>query len=226
MAIRHMFGTKRTNKLDGDEKEIPVVEDGAGNLIIMPQKEEVTFRKIGLIGDVDEEKSAELIQGLYALKEMGKFEIPPATKRSKPKVGYDPIDFILSTHGGSASDMFAIYDVMRDVQGEGCEVHTFGVGKVMSAGVLLLAAGAKGNRKIGKHCRVMMHSVIGGNSGPIFNLENEMSEIRATQERYIAALKAETKMSIKQINNFFNRHVDIYLSAEEAVKLGIADIVI
>lgn len=210
-----------------NEPEVPVTEDEAGNIIIMqPPEPEVKFRKVGLIGDVDEEKSAELIQGLYGLKELGKYEIPPATKRGKSKIGYEPIDFIISTHGGSASDMFAIYDVMRDVRSEGCEIHTFGVGKVMSAGVLLLAAGTKGSRKIGKHCRVMMHSVIGGNSGPIFNLENEMSEIRATQERYINALKTETKMTVKQINNFFNRHVDIYLSAEEAVKLGIADIVV
>ena len=156
---------------------------------------------------------------------MGRVEEEPKSKRSKPKVSYEPIDFIISTNGGSASDMFAIYDVMREIRKD-CAIATHGLGKVMSAGVLLLAAGTKGKRKIGKHCRVMMHSVIGGNSGPIFNLENEMSEIRATQERYINALKTETKMTIKQINNFFNRHVDIYLSAEEAVKLGIADIVV
>lgn len=221
---------KQTKKARISEVEEDVdVEEGNMPFILMqpPQPEpEIKFRKLGLIGDVDEEKSANLIQGLYGLKELGRVEIPPATKRGKTKIAYEPIDFIISTHGGSASDMFAIYDVMRDVRNDGCEIHTFGVGKVMSAGVLLLAAGTKGKRKIGKHCRVMMHSVIGGNSGPIFNLENEMSEIRATQERYINALKTETKMSVKQINNFFNRHVDIYLSAEEAVKLGIADIVV
>ena len=121
--------------------------------------------------------------------------------------------------------MFAIFDVMRDIRKE-CEIHTFGIGKVMSAGVLLLAAGTKGKRKIGKHCRVMIHSVIAGNSGPMFNLENEMKEVRETQRRYIEALKSETKMSIAQINKFFEKHVDIYLSAEEAVRLGIADIVV
>ena len=206
-------------------EEVLQEEEIAEQAIII-QQPELKLRKIGLIGDVNEEKSSDIIQGLYALKEMGRYEIPPATKRGKLKVAYEPMDFIISTHGGSAADMFAIYDVMRDVKADGCEISTFGVGKVMSAGVLLLAAGSKGSRKIGKHCRVMMHSVIGGNSGPIFNLENEMSEIRATQERYIEALKTETKMSIKQINNFFNRHVDIYLSAQEAVKLGIADIVV
>lgn len=221
-----MFSRNRKHKLNEEEVQQPSPAQEGNIFLLPPQQEEgIKLRKIGLIGDVDEEKSADIIHGLYALREMGRYEIPPATKRGKPKVGYDPIDFILSTHGGSASDMFAIYDVMRDVR-QDCAISTFGIGKVMSAGVLLLAAGTKGERKIGKNCRVMMHSVIGGNSGPIFNLENEMNEVRATQERYIAALKAETKMTIKQINNFFNRHVDIYLSAEEAVKLGIADIVV
>jgi ATP-dependent Clp endopeptidase proteolytic subunit ClpP len=189
------------------------------------EKPEVNLRKIGLIGDVTEEKSSDIIYGLYALKEVGKNYVEPSTKRGKPKLSYDPIDFVISTNGGSASDMFAIFDVMRDIRKE-CEIHTFGIGKVMSAGVLLLAAGTKGKRKIGKHCRVMIHSVIAGNSGPMFNLENEMKEVRETQRRYIEALKSETKMSIAQINKFFEKHVDIYLSAEEAVKLGIADIVV
>ena len=186
------------------------------------EKPELNLRKIGLIGDVTEEKSSDIIYGLYALKEMGRFEEPPASKRGKPKVGFHPMDFIISTNGGSASDMFAIYDVMREIRKE-CAISTHGLGKVMSAGVLLLAAGSKGHRKIGKHCRVMIHGVIAGNSGPMFNLENEMNEVRETQKRYIEALKAETKMSTSQINKFLERHVDIYLSAEEAVKLGIAD---
>jgi len=207
------------------EQEEAVEEIQPSNLILMPPEPQLKLRKIALIGDVDEEKSNDIIHGMYALKEMGRYEVEPPNKRSKVKEMFEPMDFLISTHGGSASDMFAIYDVMRDVRAE-CEVHTFGIGKVMSAGVLLLAAGTKGKRKIGKHCRVMMHSVIGGNSGSIFNLENEMTEVRNTQERYINALKAETKMTVKQINNFFNRHVDIYLSADDAVKLGIADIVV
>jgi ATP-dependent Clp endopeptidase proteolytic subunit ClpP len=188
-------------------------------------KEEVGFRKIGLVGDVSEEKSNDIIYGLYALKEAGKYEVEPTSKRGKVREAYHPIDFIISTNGGSAADMFAIFDVMRDVRKD-CEIHTFGVGKVMSAGVLLLAAGTKGKRKVGKHCRIMIHSVIAGNSGTIHSLENEMQEIRETQKRYIEALRSETKMSAAQINKFLQRHVDIYLSAEEAVKLGIADIVV
>lgn len=215
---------KLKNKLNTEtEQEEQVVQQHI--MFPAPQKEEIGLRKIGLIGDVTEEKSSDIIYGLYALKEMGKHEVEPTTKRGKVKEAYYPIDFIISTNGGSASDMFAIFDVMREIRKD-CEISTFGVGKVMSAGVLLLAAGTKGKRKVGKNCRVMIHSVIAGNSGTIHNLENEMREIRETQKRYIESLRAETKMTAQQINKLLEKHVDIYLSAEEAVKMGIADVVV
>ena len=36
----------------------------------------------------------------------------------------------------------------------------------------------------------MIHAVLGGNHGSIHNLENEMDEIRWTQDRYIEAMVA------------------------------------
>jgi len=195
-------------------------------VIMLPTEEpKITMRTIGLIGDVDEEKAGELIYGMLALKEYGKIPDEEQTKGKGKKQLYEPFEFYLSTHGGSASDMFAIYDVMRQIK-KSCEIHTIGIGKVMSAGVLLLAAGTKGKRKIGKHCRVMIHSVLAGNEGPLHNLENELEEIKWTQKKYIEALIAETKMTQATINKLLQKHVNIYLSAEEAVKYGIADEVI
>lgn len=198
------------------------------SIIMMPQEQmPKLMRSIGLIGDVNEEKAAEIIHGLITLKQYGKVELEEeqTKKKKKQKDEYEPIEFYLNTHGGSASDMFAIYDVMRMIRND-CEIHTIGVGKVMSAGVLLLAAGTKGKRKIGKHCRVMIHSVLAGNEGPLHNLENEMAEIRWTQETYIKALIQESKLTQTTMNKLLQKHVNIYLSAEEAVKYGIADEVI
>ncbi len=205
---------------DQDELEQP-------SIIMLPQEQgPKLMRSIGLIGDVNEEKAGEIIHGLITLKQFGKVEQEeqPNSKKKK-KDEYEPIEFYLSTHGGSASDMFAIYDVMRMIRKD-CEIHTVGVGKVMSAGVLLLAAGTKGKRKIGKHCRVMIHSVLAGNEGPLHNLENELTEIRWTQDTYIKALIQESKLTQSTMNKLLQKHVNIYLSAEEAVKYGIADEVI
>ena len=57
---------------------------------------------------------------------------PPEEEEAKPE---KPITFYVSTWGGDALGMFGIYDLMRTVREE-CPIETFGLGKVMSAGVL------------------------------------------------------------------------------------------
>ena len=176
---------------------------------------EPDLRTIGLFSDVSEERVAELIHAMLYLDEVNKLN-----KKDKK-----PIKFYISTYGGSADDMFVMYDVMRNVR-ETTELHTVGLGKVMSAGVILLAAGTKGKREIGKNCRVMIHSVIGGNHGPLHNLLNEMEAVEQIQKMYIECLVAETNLSKKQLKDLLERKVNVYLSAEEAVEYGIADIII
>ena len=200
-------------QLEEEEEEAPkivIMEPGG-----IPGSPEPDLRIIGLFTDVAEDKVAELVQGLIYMDELNKLEEDPALRR--------PIDFYLSTYGGAADDMFALYDVMRQVESE---IHTIGLGKVMSAGVLLLAAGTKGKRKIGKYCRVMLHSAMAGNHGSLPNLVNEMEALQQLQEDYIDALVEETKMTKEEIKKMLERKVNVYLSAAEAVELGIADIII
>jgi ATP-dependent Clp protease protease subunit len=136
-----------------------------------------------------------------------------------------PITFYLSTYGGNADDMFAMYDMMRKIR-ETTEIHTVGLGKVMSAGVLMLAAGTKGKRTVGKNCRIMIHSVMGGNHGSLHNMMNEMEAIEQLQDMYCDALISETKLTRVKLKKMLERKVNVYLSAEEAVELGIADEII
>ena len=172
------------------------------------------IRTIALFGDVDEEKSLDLIVGMLSLTEFTGKEPP-----------YDPIKFYISTYGGSADEMFSIYDMMSILKGQ-CEIHTIGLGKVMSAGTLLLAAGTKGKRKIGRHCRVMIHAVAAGSSGELHDIENEIKSIKHIQELYIDALSKETHMTKRTIQKLLDRKVNVYLTAEEAVEYGIADEII
>jgi len=187
------------------------------------------LRVMGLIGDLDEEKASEIMYGMLSLFQSGTKEMPKNPddpKCEKVVEVHEPFEIIISTHGGSASDMFGIYDLMRKMQNDNCEIHTYGLGKVMSAGVLLLAAGTKGQRKIGANCRVMLHAVAGGSIGEIHDLENEVEEVRWIQEQYILSLVKETAMSKKYLTNLLKKKVNIYIGAEEAVELGIADEVI
>lgn len=208
--------SKILDKISGgrkvNEKEQQLLEDELERL--MSQARQPDLRIIGLFSDVTDEKIAELIHAIIYLD-----EVNAITKESKP------IEFYISTYGGSADDMFGMYDVMRVVR-ERTEIHTIGLGKVMSAGVLLLASGTKGKRCIGKNCRVMVHSVIGGSHGPLHNLINEMDAIEQIQKMYSDALIAETNLTKKDLKKLLEKKVNVYLSAEEAVELGIADIII
>ena len=201
------------SKPEAVELTTEMLEELAASL---PPKEP-DMRTIGIFTEVAEEKCAELVHAMLYLDELNALD--------RTGKNQHPIQFYISTYGGSADDMFGLYDVMRQVK-ERTEIHTIGVGKVMSAGVLLLAAGTNGHRKIGKNCRVMIHSVIGGNHGSLHNMVNEMEAIEQLQEMFCAALISETKMTRKQLKNMLERKVNVYLSAEEAVELGIADIII
>ena len=194
-----------------EEKHIIVLDAGTTK-----QAPEPDLRVIGLVGDIQEEKLAEIIHAFLYMNEMNK-ESPDEDKKD--------IEFYLSTYGGSADDMFALYDVMKLVQ-KTTDISTIGMGKVMSAGVLLLASGTPGKRKMGKNCRVMIHSVMGGNHGSLHNLVNEMEAIQDLQEMYINCLVEETKMTKSQLKNMLERKVNVYLSAEEAIEYGIADEII
>ena len=71
---------------------------------------------IGLFGNLDEEMTAEIAQSFIVLKDYGKEEIyedPEDPDSPLKETIYKPIDFYISTWGGDARGMFAIYDTMR-----------------------------------------------------------------------------------------------------------------
>jgi ATP-dependent Clp protease protease subunit len=169
-------------------------------------------RSIMFVGEVTEERAADLISALLVL----------AQTKEEGAERAEPIKLYVSTYGGSADEMFGIYDVVNFCK-KFCDIETIGLGKVMSAGTLMLASGTKGKRKIGKHCRVMIHAVNAGQVGDIFNLQNELEQTVGLQDSYIQAMSHETNMTKRQIQTLINRKVNVYLTAEEAIEKGLAD---
>jgi len=197
------------------QEEAQEQEDAGRQLMEILSGETKDMRSMMLYGDVNEEKAGDMVAGLLMLH----------GHRSEEEEADNSIKFYISTYGGSADDMFSVHDVMRYVR-QDCEIETIGMGKIMSAGTLILASGTKGRRKIMKNCRVMIHAVSAGNLGTIHNLENELEEIQHLQEMYVSALADETNMTKRQIRKILDQKVNVYLTAEEAVEYGLADEVI
>ncbi len=135
----------------------------------------------------------------------------------------NPIHLLISTYGGSVDEMFSLYDTIKLMQ---CPVYTVALGKVMSAGVLLLASGNKGSRLIGRSARIMMHPVSGGIMGNVFQIDSETAEMKRLHQLMIDSLIRETKMTFKAIDEIMKKGKDHYLTPEQAIKLGIVDKII
>ena len=207
-------------------EETEGTDDAALLSALMTETSRPELRMTGIYGDVTEDRCSEAVYGLMALHLTGteKMLADPQDENSEIIETYQPIDFIISSHGGLAADMFSVYDVIRELRDK-TPIHTKGLGKVMSAGVLLLASGTKGERRIGRYCRVMIHGVMAGQHGYLADVENEFKETRAIQRMYVKALAEETNMSEAYVRKLMNKKTNVYLDAEEAVKLGIADII-
>ena len=207
--------TKKKTKKAKEEIEEESSEEPMMTLadLIQARTEDVPeSRSIMFVGEVTEDKAAEFISALLVLAQ---------TKDEEDERAED-IKIYINTYGGSADEMFAIYDVMNWCK-EFCDVQTIGIGKVMSAGTLILAAGTKGKRYLSSHCRVMIHSVNGGQVGDLHNLKNEMEQIAGLQDSYIQAMSSETNMTKRQIQTLINKKINVYLDAEVAIGKGLAD---
>ncbi len=214
---------KKQKAFEQDDKQIVIV-----NNIQPPAASEPELRTINLYGDISEQKGADVVAALLYLENTSHAisTKDPQDPDSDQVIVARSIAMMVSTHGGTASDMFSILDIMDMVKDRTCDIETFGIGKVMSAGVPILAAGTKGKRKVGRNCRIMLHNVMAGSHGTIFSMENELEEIKWIQDRYIETLAGYTKLTPSKIKKLLKSQKDVYISAEEAIKMGIADEII
>lgn len=196
-----------------DDTEKKKEKENEDVVSLIPNPDDDHAKSLAMIGEITEETSRELISALLYLKDI---EAPDEESEKTP------IQIYISTNGGNADDMFACYDIMKMTQKE-VVIETIGVGKVMSAGVLLLAAGTKGQRKIGRHCRVMLHSVVGGHIGPMHSLDNEVNAVKRLQKEYVKTLAEETNLTVQDINRLMRKKVNVYFDAKTAIKYGIVD---
>jgi ATP-dependent Clp protease protease subunit len=138
-------------------------------------------------------------------------------------LSHKPIHLIISTYGGAVDEMFMLYDAIKFIP---CPVHTVALGKVMSAGVLLLASGAKGHRMIGKSARIMIHPISGGAIGNVFEVMNSSKEQQRLQAQMVDALLKETTVSRSELEKLMRSGHDVFILPEQAVKMGIVDKII
>jgi ATP-dependent Clp protease protease subunit len=131
------------------------------------------------------------------------------------------IIFYINSPGGSVYDAFAIYDTMQFVKPD---IQTVGIGVQASAAAFLLSSGTKGKRLILPHGTVMIHQPSSGTRGKVSDMEIDLKEGLRLKHLLNEIMARNTGQPIKKITEDMEK--DYWMSAQEAVKYGLADKVI
>ena len=162
-----------------------------------------------LMGDIDEETVQPAIEWLLIENHVQK------TKKKE-------LILMICSDGGNISDAFALIDVMNSST---IPVKTVGLGSIASCGLLIFLAGYPGRRVLTPNTSILSHQFSWGSSGKEHELFAVVKEYELTQQRMINHYKVCTKLNDEQIRQHLLPASDVYLSAQEALNLGLCDII-
>jgi ATP-dependent Clp protease protease subunit len=128
------------------------------------------------------------------------------------------IQMYINSPGGVLYAGLAIYDTMRFIKPD---VATTCCGIAMSAGSLLLAAGARGKRAALPNSRVLVHQPSGGFQGQATDIQIHAREALDLRRRLEEIYAEHTGRPLEEISDALER--DRFFTAEEARAYGLID---
>lgn len=130
------------------------------------------------------------------------------------------ISLYINSPGGSVTAGLAIYDTMNYIK---CDVSTICLGMAASMGAFLLSSGAKGKRFALPNCEVLIHQPLGGAQGQASDILISAQHIQKTKEKLTKILAENCNQPYDKVWSDTDR--DNYMSAEEALKYGLVDVI-
>ncbi|XP_022982639.1 ATP-dependent Clp protease proteolytic subunit 2, mitochondrial-like [Cucurbita maxima] len=132
-----------------------------------------------------------------------------------------PINMYLNSPGGAVTAGLAIYDTMQYIRSP---INTICLGQAASMASLLLAAGAKGERRSLPNATIMVHQPSGGYSGQAKDMSIHTKQIVRVWDALNELYSKHTSQSVEIIQKYMDR--DYFMTPEEAKEFGIIDEVI
>ncbi len=131
------------------------------------------------------------------------------------------IKFYINSPGGSVPAGLAIYDTMQYIK---APISTICVGMAASMASVLLAAGAPGKRMALPNSEIMIHQVMGGAEGQASDIKIQAEHILKMKDKLNQLLAKHSNRKKEEIEKDSDR--DNWMSAEEAKKYGLIDLVL
>ena len=126
-----------------------------------------------------------------------------------------PINIYLNTYGGVVLDMLAIYDEIKKLQNEYI-VNIYCVGKVMSAGTIIMLAVDYEHRFAYANTTFMYHSLSSWSAGKMKDVEENVEESKRLHKLMWKIYKENTAIPEEKLDEIYKCKKDWYITSEKS----------
>ena len=188
------------------------------------------IHNIYIKGDVDEDMWQALVDKINEIRSADE-DIANQNLASLMSVGIEaqiirpPINIYLSTFGGYIYDMLAIYDEIKKLTKE-YVVNIYCVGKIMSAGTIIMLAVDLEHRFAYPSTSFMYHTLSGYNKGKMKDMEEDVEESKRLHKMMWNIYKENTGIPEEKLDEIYKCKKDWYITADQAKKYKIISKVI
>lgn len=188
-----------------DVKDVAIQIWTAQNELLLTHGIDVSKRTFAISGDIDEHSFA-VVDAKLAILERDSEDPQPITIK-------------LNCLGG---DVYNAWAIVSRIQASPCPIYIDAYGTVMSAATMIFLAGKK--RRVSRYCEFMFHQTqVSEMQGSLSQIENATKSMKREEEMYCKFLSENSKKSVQWWKKMLSLRKDIFLTAEQVIKLGIAE---
>ncbi len=136
------------------------------------------------------------------------------------KARNETLTLIICTEGGSVNHGFALIDVMK---GSKIPIRTVGTGLIASMGLLVFLSGKKGERILTPNTVILSHQFSSFADGKEHELLACQKSNKIISDMIYRHYRKQTGLTEKQIKSWLLPPSDVWLSAQEALDMGLCD---
>lgn len=171
-------------------------------------------RRLYLKKNVDEESIMSLIETIHKIN-----DDDDEKEKEYKDWEREPIKLYIYTYGGVCYAGFALIDTIKASK---TPIHTITLGTAMSMGIFIFISGHK--RIIGEHATLMYHDVsLHPVEDKLEGIKNDIEEGNRLSDMGAKMLTDCSLVTQETLDDYRKRKAEWYISAEEAIRLKIAD---
>lgn len=173
-------------------------------------------RDLLLSKEVDNKSVGDIMEKIYAINYDDDMK-----ERELKSFEREPIKLHIDTCGGCCYDGWALVGTIEHSK---TPVHTICEGYALSMGLPILLSGSK--RIAYKYSTMLYHELAAWNWGKLTQIKENAKQLDVLQDRYDTYILNKTNILQDKLREIKERKIDWYISAQEALKLGIVNEVI